>query len=134
MAQGVAFQARRLGIYAAEVETAAPFSASLAAGEPVEVDYVPSFVDGIGGRAVLPEMWPLVSRLLDGAVVSSTAEIAAAIRLLHERNELVAEGAGAASVAAALAGRAGTGKVVCIVSGGRIDPEKLRTILQGGIR
>ncbi|HXO21677.1 MAG TPA: threonine/serine dehydratase [Thermoanaerobaculia bacterium] len=114
-----------------EVETAAPLQASLAAGAEREVEYRPSFVDGIGGKSLLPEMWPIVRRLLDGSRVVSLAEIAAAIRLLAERNRVIAEGAGAAAVAAALASRGG--KVVCIVSGGNIDAAKLATILQGGV-
>jgi len=118
-------------VYAAEVETAAPLAASLAAGEPREVDYTPSFVDGCGGRSVLAEMWPLVSTLLDGSLVVSLDETAQAIRLIAERNRVIAEGAGAVSVAAALAGKAGTGNVVCIVSGGNIDASKLATILGG---
>jgi threonine dehydratase len=120
-------------IYAGEVETAAPFSASLAAGAPQNIRYTPSFVDGIGSGGVLAEMWPLVSQLLDGSLVVSLAEVAAAIRLLIERNRVVAEGAGATSVAAALAGKAGSGKVVCVVSGGNIDAEKLVKILKGEI-
>ena len=120
-------------LYAAEVETAAPLSAALVAGEPVKIEYTPSFVDGIGGGALLTEMWPLVRDLLDGALVSSLAEIAAAIRLLAERNRVIAEGAGAAPVAAALAGKAGPGKVVCVVSGGNIDAGKLAKILQGDV-
>jgi threonine dehydratase len=118
-------------IYAAEVETAAPLSASLAAGKPIEVDYTSSFVDGIGSGALLPEMWPLVSMLLDGALVSSLQEIADAIRLLFNHSQIVAEGAGAASVAPVLAGKAGSGKVVCVVSGGNIDADKFEKILQG---
>jgi len=128
-------------VFACEVETAAPFAASLAAGEPREVEYVPSFVDGIGGKSVLPEMWPLVSKLLAGSLVVSLAEVAAAIRLLAERCRVIAEGAGAASVAAALSarswsaqgalGQAGGSKVVCVVSGGNIDAAKLATILAG---
>jgi threonine dehydratase len=78
-------------------------------------------------------MWPLVSRLLDGSIVVSLEEIAGAIRLLVERNRVVAEGAGAAPVAAALTGKAGKGKVVCVVSGGNIDTVKLVKILQGQI-
>lgn len=116
-------------IYAVEVETAAPLSASLAAGKPVSVDYQASFVDGIGGKSVLPEMWDLVSGLLDGALQVSLAETRAAIRLLAERQRVIAEGAGAAPVAAALAGRAGPGKVVCVVSGGNIDRAVLARIL-----
>jgi threonine dehydratase len=118
-------------IYAAEIETAAPLTAALAANQPQETTYTPSFVDGIGGKSVLPEMWPLVSRMLDGSLVSSLAEVAAAIKLLVERNRVVAEGAGATPVAAALAGKAGEGKVVCVVSGGNIDSAKLVRILAG---
>ena len=116
-------------IYAVEVETAAPLAASLAAGRPVEVDYQASFVDGIGGKSVLPEMWNLVSGLLDGSLLVSLDETRAAIRLLAQRQRVIAEGAGAAAVAAALAGRAGAGKVVCVVSGGNIDRAALAEIL-----
>ena len=116
-------------IYAVEVETAAPLAASLAAGRPVAVDYQASFVDGIGGASVLPEMWELVSGLLDGSLVVSLDEARDAIRLLAERQRVIAEGAGAASVAAALSGHAGDGKVVCVVSGGNIDHGVLAGIL-----
>ena len=81
-----------------EVETAAPLAASLRAGEPVEVAYAASFVDGIGGRSVLPEIWPLARALLDGSLVVSLEQVRAAIRLLAERGRVIAEGAGAASV------------------------------------
>jgi len=116
-------------VYACEVETAAPLAASLAAGAPQEVNYTPSFVDGIGGKSVLPEMWPLVSRLLDGSLVVSLDEVAAALKLLAERNRVIAEGAGACPVAAALSGKAGGGKIVCVVSGGNIDLGRLCAIL-----
>ena len=118
-------------VFAAEVETAAPLSASLAAGKPSPIEHRASFVDGIGGRSVLAEMWPLASKLLAGALVSSLAEIAAAIRTLATRNRVVAEGAGGAALAAALAGKAGRGPLVCVVSGGNIDPAKLAHILVG---
>jgi len=120
-------------VYAVEVDTAAPLAPSLAAGEPVEVEYRASFVDGMGAPFLIPEMWPLVRQLLDGSLVVSLEDIAEAIRLLVERNRVVAEGAGAAPVAAALAGKAGNGKVVCVVSGGNIDTGKLVKILQGEI-
>jgi threonine dehydratase len=120
-------------LYACEVTTAAPLAASLAAGSPRGVEYIPSFVDGIGAKGVLEEMWPLASRLLDGSLVMELPEVASAVRLLAERNRVVAEGAGGAPVAAALAGKAGSGKVVCVVSGGNIDSEKLSTILSGGV-
>lgn len=118
-------------ILAAELETAAPLAASLAAGEPRDIDHRPSFVDGIGGRSVLAQMWPMTRELIAGAVAASLDEIASAVRLLVERAHVVAEGAGATAVAAALAGRAGSGKVVCIVSGGNIDAAKLARILVG---
>jgi len=120
-------------VYAAEVEMGAPLVASLAAGEPIKVPYTPSFVDGIGAPMVFTEMWQLARELLEGSLVSSVEEIAGAIGLLVERNHVVAEGAGAASVAAALAGRAGGGKVVCVVSGGNIDTAKLVKILGGEV-
>jgi threonine dehydratase len=120
-------------LLACEVSTSAPLSAALAAGGPRTIEYHPSFVDGIGGKSVLEEMWPLSSQLLDGACVVSVEEAAAAVKLLVERNRVVAEGAGAVPVAAALAGKAGGGKVVCVVSGGNIDAQKLAKILQGEV-
>lgn len=120
-------------VYACEVETAAPLAASLAAGEPRTIDYVASFVDGMGSPRVLDAMWPLASSLLAGSLVVSLAEVAAAIKLLVERQRIVAEGAGAAPVAAARKGLAGGGKVVCVVSGGNLDTARLVTILQGAV-
>lgn len=117
-------------IYAAEVETSAAFAGALAAGEKTRIDYQASFVDGIGSSSVLDDMWPLANMLLDGSLVMSLADVAEAIRLLAERNRVIAEGAGATSVAAALAGKAGGGKVVCIVSGGNIDFETLTRIFR----
>lgn len=126
-----AIKAKRPGVrvFAAEVATAAPLSASLAHGAPVTIDYQPSFVDGIGGRTVLEPMWPLIRQVIDGALVSSIPEVEEALRLLVTRARVVAEGAGAASVAPALSGKAGAGRVVCVVSGGNIDPERLAEIL-----
>jgi threonine dehydratase len=121
----------RARVLACEVDTAAPLSAALAAGGPTPTSYTPSFVDGIGAKSVLAPMWPLASRLLDGAVSSPLGEVAAAVRLLAERAHVVAEGAGAASVAAALSGRAGLGKIACVVSGGNIDARVLARILAG---
>jgi len=118
-------------VYAAEVATAAPLAAALEAGGPVTVDYAPSFVDGIGSRRVLDPMWPLARDLLDGSLVVGLDDVAAAIRLLAERNRVIAEGAGAAPVAAALAGAAGTGRVVCVVSGGNLEAATLARILAG---
>jgi len=130
--------------FACEVETAAPLVAALSAGAPGAIEYQPSFVDGIGGRGILAEMWPLASALLAGSCVVSLEEIAAAIRVLVARARTVAEGAGAASLAAALAGRPAVGMngasvprpggpIVCVISGGNLDPSKLATILEGRV-
>jgi threonine dehydratase len=118
-------------IFTAEPETGAALAAAMAAGHPVDVDYSASFVDGSGSRRVLDSMWPLVSPLVDGALAVSIAEVAAAVRLLAERTRVIAEGAGALALAAALSGRAGSGTVVCIVSGGNINLGKLAEILTG---
>lgn len=118
-------------VFACEVDTAAPLALSLAAGTPQAAPYTPSFVDGIGAKNLAPEMWPLVRTLLDGSIVVSIAEVIAAVKLLVERNRVVAEGAGATPVAAALTGRAGGNKVVCVVSGGNIDAARLAAILSG---
>jgi len=114
-----------------EPETGAPFAASFAAGSPQPIEYSKSFVDGAGGPVVLPKMWGIDSQLVDEALSASLDETAGAVRLLVERVRVVAEGAGALSTAAALSGRAGTGKVVCIVSGGNIDVSRLVKILSG---
>jgi threonine dehydratase len=116
-------------VFGCEVETAAPLAASFAAGRPMSIEYRPSFVDGIGGKTLLAEMWPLVSTLLAGALTVSLDEVANAIRVLAKRNHVIAEGAGAAPVAAALRGVAGASKVVCVVSGGNINMSTLTQIL-----
>ncbi len=121
----------RTKVFACEPETGAPLAASLAAGEPVGVDYLPSFVDGAGGKAVLPQMWERARPLLSGSVTVTLDETASAVRLLAERARVVAEGAGALPVAAAVSGRAGGGRIVCIVSGGNIDASRLAAILDG---
>jgi threonine dehydratase len=118
-------------VIAVEPSTAAPLATSLAAGRPVAIDRRRSFVDGAGGPSILPEMWPLLRVLVDEAVSVTPEETAAAVRLLVERARVVAEGAGALPVAAALAGHAGSGRVVAVVSGGNIDAAVLATILRG---
>ena len=146
LSSGIAAALRGAGssarVFACEVETAAPLAPSLAAGEPRTVEYRASFVDGIGSPSLLPEMWPLVSSLLAGSCVVSLAEVAEAMRALATRAHLVAEGAGAASLAAALAARPARtaggeeeplpdGPIVCVVSGGNVDATKLARILAG---
>jgi threonine dehydratase len=116
-------------IFAAEVETGAPLRAALNVGAPTEVNYTPSFVDGIGGKSVLDEMWPLVRSVVHDSIVVSLEQIVDAIRILVDRHHVIAEGAGAAALAAALTGHAGDGKIVCIISGGNINFDVLSELL-----
>ena len=118
-------------VYAAEVDTAAPLAASLAAGRAVEAQYSASFVSGIGGPSVFPQMWDLSRQLLDGSLVVTLPQVAEAIRILYRLHHVIAEGAGAVALAAALSGKVSAGKIVCIVSGGNIDTPMLLRILQG---
>lgn len=131
----------RTRVYAVEVETAAPLTASFAAGKPVTVSRTPTFIDGMGSDRVLDETWPLVSGLLAGTIVVTVAQVADALRLLFETAGVTAEGAGAATVAAALAGRVNdvkrgrleAARVACIISGGNIDAGIVTTILGGAL-
>jgi threonine dehydratase len=120
--------APRARIFAAEPETAAPLSASLAAGRPQFFDaWQASFVDGAGGKSVLETMWPLL-RTINGSIVVSLDDVAKAMRLVAERVHVIAEGAAGCAIAAALAGRAGRGKIVAVVSGGNIDLAKFASL------
>jgi threonine dehydratase len=134
LASGVATALRALKpatrVYAVEVATAAPLSAAFAAGAPREVAFSASFVDGIGSTSVFPRMWALAHQLLDGALVASVAQAEAAIRLVAERQRVIAEGAGGCAVAAALDGQAGSGKIVCVVSGGNLGLDTFAGILR----
>ncbi len=120
-------------VYPVEVDTATPLTASFGAGRAMSITPAPSFVDGMGGKSVFDSMWPLASLLMQRPLVVSVAQIAAAIKLLAERSKVVAEGAGAAPVAAALASPLGVTKVVCVISGGNIDSTRLATVLRGEI-
>jgi threonine dehydratase len=118
-------------IITAEPATGAALAAAFDASEPADVDYQASFVDGSGSRRVLDSMWPLVAPLVDRALAIPVDQVAAAVRTLAERARVIAEGAGALAPAAALTGRAGKGKVVCVVSGGNINLSKFAEILGG---
>ena len=137
LACGIAAAARALSprtkVYAVEVETAAPLTASFAAGVPTPVTRTQTFIDGMGSGAVFAEMWPLVQSLLAGTIVVTVAQVADAVRMLAERCCVVAEGAGAAALAAALTGVLDGQRTVCIVSGGNIDLDTFATILRGDI-
>lgn len=120
-------------VYAAEPETAAPLAASLAAGHPVRLDdWKASFVDGAGGRSVLPSMWPLLKQAVDASVVVSLADVATAMRLAAERCHIIAEGAGGCAIAAALSPQvraAGHKRIVVVVSGGNIDLSRFTALV-----
>jgi threonine dehydratase len=116
-------------IYAAEAETAAPLAASFAAGAPCTVNHTHSFVDGIGSRMVFANMFQHAQKLLAGSLPVSLYDAAQAMKLVAERNRVIIEGASACAVAAALSGRAGSGKVVAIVSGGNIDLDRFAQLV-----
>jgi threonine dehydratase len=112
-------------VWGAEPETAAPASLSFARGSPQEFkDWKPSFVDGAGGRSVFPRMWERMKPVVDGCIVVSLDETKKAMRLMAEKARVIAEGAGALPLAAALTGKAGQGPIVVIVSGGNLDLKK----------
>lgn len=109
-------------VFAAEPETAAPLAASFAAGSAQRFpQWKASFVDGCGGKSVFPRMWAMAHHLLSGSIVTSLEQVRRAMKILAERNHVIAEGAAACAVAAGLSGKCGSGKVVCVVSGGNID-------------
>ena len=129
-----AMQAKKPGVkvYAAEPETASPLAYSLSRGSAQNFpDWKPSFVDGSGGKSVFPRMWALAHHLLAGSVVTTLDDIRAGMKLVAERNHVIAEGAGACAVAAALSGKCGRGKVVAVVSGGNIDLNKFNELISG---
>jgi len=120
-------------VYGCEPETASPLASAFKAGKIVSFEYASSFIESAGTPTIWPQMWGLASKLLDNGLTTSVEKTASAVRLIAERNRVIAEGAGALSVAAALEGKAGDGKVVCIVSGASIDLEKLVKIFQGKV-
>jgi threonine dehydratase len=121
-------------VYVCEPETGAPVCAALAnGGVPTPAEFTPSFVDGAGSGSLLPEVWEHARPLVTDAIPISLEATARTVRLLLERGRILAEGAAALPVAAALAGAAGSGRVVCIVSGGNIDTARLTEILAGRV-
>jgi threonine dehydratase len=119
-------------VFSVEPETAAPFSVSLKKNAPVKFDtWQQSFVDGAGGQSVFPRMWERMKPVVDEALVVTLDETRKAMRVLADKARVVAEGAGALSVAAAMTGKAGTkGPIVCIVSGGNVDLDKFAELIR----
>ena len=117
-------------VWGVEPETAAPAALSFEMGSAQAFkDWKPSFVDGAGGQSVFPRMWERMKTVVDGYVVVSLDETKKAMRLMAEKTRVIAEGAGALSVAAALTGKAGQGPLVAIVSGGNVDLKKFCEII-----
>ena len=121
-------------VYVCEPETGAPVAATIANGRmPTAVDFTPSFIDGAGSGSLLSVMWKRANELVTDGFAIPLQEAADAVRLLVERARIVGEGAAGLAVAAAVSGRAGSGRVVCIVSGGNIDSSRLGAILEGRV-
>ena len=118
-------------IWGAEPETAAPAALSFAAGSPqVFADWEPSFVDGAGGKSVFPRMWQRMKPIVDGVIVVTLEQTSSAMRMMAEKARIIAEGAGALALAAALTGKTGNGPIVAIVSGGNIDLERFSELIR----
>jgi threonine dehydratase len=131
-AVGSAVKALKPGVrvFGAEPETAAPAALSFAAGSPqVFREWKASFVDGAGGRSVFPRMWERMRPVVDGSIVVTLDETKRAMRIMAEKSRVIAEGAGALALAAALTGKAGPGPIVAIVSGGNIDLPKFSELI-----
>jgi len=121
-------------VWGAEPETAAPAALSFAKGSAqVFSDWKATFVDGAGGKSVFPRMWQRMQPVVDGCIVVSLDEVKRAMRLMAEKARVIAEGAGALGLAAALTGKAGTGPVVAIVSGGNIDLAKFCELITAAV-
>jgi threonine dehydratase len=131
IANGLRAAGSAVQVIACELDSAHPLKAARAAGGPVESACDPGFVTGVGFGSILPEMWPVTSRLIDDVLTVSLSEVVNAIRLLAESNKVVAEGAGAIPVAAALSNRHRFKNVCAVVSGGNLDPALLAKILRG---
>ena len=114
-----------------QAESCAAYPASLARGEPVEVDGGPTIADGIAIKRPGGLVLPLVQAWVDELVVVAENDVAEAMVVLLERAKLVVEGAGAVGVAALLAGAivpAERGATVVVLSGGNVDAGVLATV------
>jgi threonine dehydratase len=131
---GAAIKAVRpeVKIWGAEPETAAPAARSFEAGSPQPFpDWTRSFVDGAGGQSMMPRMWRRMQGIVDGSIVVTLDQTRAAMRLMADKARVISEGAGALALAAALTGKAGSGPIVCVVSGGNIDLKTFAEVLEG---
>jgi threonine dehydratase len=135
LAAGIACAVRALRpevkIIACELASAHPLRSAFDAGVPTPTAHDAGFVSGAGYGSVLPEMWPLLRAMIDDVVTVPLAQVAQTIKLLAENNRIMAEGAGALSVAAALAAQYSASNVCAVVSGGTIDSDMFSAILRG---
>jgi threonine dehydratase len=135
LACGIACAVRAINpgvkIIACELSSAHPLKSAFEAGAPTQTSHEPGFVSGVGYGSVLPEMWALARSMIDDVITVSLEQVAQAIRSLAENNRIVAEGAGAISVAAALSAQYPQTRVCAVISGGNIDSDILAGILQG---
>jgi len=135
IASGIKARSPQVKVFGAEPETAAPAARSFACGSPqVFPGWTASFVDGAGGKSVFPRMWERMRPIVEGSIVVSLEQTRQAMRLLAEKSRVIAEGAGALGLAAAMTGAAGPGPLVAVVSGGNIDLQKYCEILQASVR
>jgi threonine dehydratase len=117
-------------ILGAEPETAAPGALSFEKGGPqVFTEWQASFVDGAGGKSIFPRMWDRMQGIVDGSIVVTLEQVMRAMRIVAEKARVIAEGAGALAVAAALSGKAGEGPIVAVISGGNIDLRKFAELI-----
>ena len=133
MISGIALAMQALGktpqIIACEIESSTPLKSAKISGKPVQVARGKSWIDGIGSTSVLPEMWPLLDKLVDDVIVVSHLEAEEALRLLSSKAHLVSEGAGAVALAAAMRPQFSGKNIVAVISGGNIDPKTYGEIL-----
>jgi threonine dehydratase len=123
-------KAPHVQVLGAEPEVAAPLAASLKANAPVKFDmWEHSFIDGAGGKSVIPRMWERMRPVIDGDIVVTLDQDRRAMKLMAEKARVISEGAGALPLAAALKGQAGDGPIACIVSGGNVDLKKFAELI-----
>lgn len=133
VASAVKAGSRHARVFAVEDECAAPVSAALEAGRIVTIETRPSFIKSIGAPSLVPQLWPVARELIDSAIAVSPTQVTDAMRLLFRKAKVVAEGAGAASLAAAISRPDLKGNIVCVISGGNIDASAYSVVLGGGI-
>ena len=136
---GVAFAIKNLNpnikVYGVQASGAPSMRNSIRDGKIECLDHVSTIADGIAVKEPGEHTFQYVSQYVDEIVTVTDDEISAAILALIERQKLIAEGAGAASVAAAMFNKVPIQgkKTVCLVSGGNIDVTILSRVIKRGL-